>query len=168
MDRPECIQNAGIILLHPFLSTLFLRLRLTHEGLFVGSAAQQRAVFLLQYIVTGNITATDNNLFLNKILCGLSPTDKVAMGIELSGEEVTIAGELLQVVIQQWDKIKNTSVEGFRSSFLQREAMLTFVDGAWQMKIEQRGYDVLLQTLPWNIGMIKTNWMPQFLYAEWL
>lgn len=167
MVQPESIKNAGLVLLNPFLPTLFSRLGLIENGQFKNTAAQDRAVILLQYVVTANSIAADLNLALPKILCGLSPEENVPSALETSAEETTVADELLQVVIRQWDKLKNTSVDALRSSFLEREGSLMLKDEAWHLNVEQRGYDVLLQTLPWNIGMIKTSWMPRFLYVEW-
>jgi hypothetical protein len=72
------------------------------------------------------------------------------------------------VVIQQWEKMKNSSIEGFQAAFLQREGALRETNDAWHLRVEQRGYDVIMQTIPWGIGMIKTPWMDKVLYTEWV
>ena len=97
------------------------------------------------------------------------PVDEpVPQGIILTEKEKNISEEVLKAVLNAWDKLKNTSIQGFQNSFLQRTGALVYKNDAWNLRVEQRGYDVLLQTLPWSIGMIKTSWMDSFLYVEWI
>jgi hypothetical protein len=161
------INNAGLVLLNPFLSTYFVRLGMMHEGKFIDADKQLRAVHLLQYLVNGEQQSAEHELVLNKVLCNVPAEDAVPLGIIMTDMEKAISEELLKVVINRWDKLKNTSIEGLQESFLQRSGALVFKDDAWHLRVEQRGYDVLLQTLPWTIGMIKTPWMDNFLYVEW-
>jgi hypothetical protein len=168
MNEQIYIQNAGLILLHPFLSTYFTRTGLMHEGKFSGVDKQFRAPYLLQYAATGNEENPEHQMVLNKILSGINAEEALPKITALTEQEKQVSNELLQVVIQQWDKMKNTSVEGFRASFLQRNGALTLTPEAWVLKIEQRGYDILLQTLPWGMGMIKTSWMDKPLIVEWI
>lgn len=162
------IQNAGLILLHPFLPTFFTRTNLMHEGKFIDEHKQFRAPCLLQYAVTGSEKHAEHQMVLNKILSGIKAEEALPEISILSEQEKQVSNELLRVVIQQWEKMKNTSIEGFRTSFLQREGALTLTADAWVLKIEQRGYDILLQTLPWGMGMIKTSWMDKPLIVEWI
>ncbi len=162
------IQNAGLILLHPFLSTYFSRTGLMHEGKFADTEKQFRAPFLLQYAAMGNEEGIEHQMVLNKILSGINVEEALPKIVSLTEQEKQVSNELLNVVIQQWDKMKNTSIEGFRASFLQRNGALTLTPEAWVLKIEQRGYDILLQTLPWGMGMIKTSWMDKPLIVEWI
>jgi hypothetical protein len=73
-----------------------------------------------------------------------------------------------QVVIQRSGKLSNSTVDGFRVSFLHREGVLTETEEAWTLRVEQRGYDMILQMLPWAFGTIKFTWMEKPLYVEWL
>lgn len=168
MNEQIYIQNAGLILLHPFLSTYFTRTQLMHEGKFSDADKQFRAPYLLQYAAMGNEENVEHQMVLNKILSGINTEEALPKIAGLTEPEKQVSNELLQVVIQQWDKMKNTSVEGFRASFLQRNGALTLTPEAWVLKIEQRGYDILLQTLPWGMGMIKTSWMDKPLIVEWI
>jgi hypothetical protein len=77
-------------------------------------------------------------------------------------------GRNSSIVIERWEKLKNTSAEGLRNSFILREAILYFADDSWSLKVEQKGYDILLQTLPWAYGYIKTPWMKNHLSVEWI
>jgi len=162
------VNNAGLVLLNPFLTTYFTRLGMLEDGKFVSNEAQMRAVHLLQYLVDGSHQNAEHMLVLNKILCNMPVEEPVPQGIMLTEKEKTISEELLKAVLNSWDKLKNTSIQGLRGSFLQRTGSLVYKDDAWNLRVEQRGYDVLLQTLPWSIGMIKTSWMDTFLYVEWI
>ena len=161
------INNAGLVLLNPFLATYFVRLGLMHEGKFIDTDKQLRAVHLLQYLVNGSSETPEHELVLNKILCNVPVAAPVPLGIVLTDQEKEISEQLFKAVLHNWEKLKNTSTDGFKASFLQRNGLLNFKDEAWHLKVEQRGYDVLLQTLPWNYTMIRTPWMENFLYTEW-
>jgi hypothetical protein len=50
---------------------------------------------------------------------------------------------------------------------MQRNGKLSVVDDGWLMQVEQKAIDVLLNHLPWGIGIIKLPWMNEILYVEW-
>ena len=91
----------------------------------------------------------------------------ITAGIELTNIEIEVTAQLYAAMQQQWPQIKNSSFDGFRVSFLQRHGILTLGEEGWNLVVEQRAYDVLLQTLPWGYGMIKTPWMDKILTATW-
>jgi hypothetical protein len=167
MGEQVYVQNAGMILLHPFIATLFARAGLTKDGVFAGEAAQSKAVQLLQYAVAGTEQEPEHELVLNKVLSGLKPEDVLIHTADLSTEEKELINGMIHAILMQWDKMKNTSLEGFRNSFLMREAYLFQTDESWVLRVEQRGYDIILQTLPWSFGMIKFSWMNKPLIVEW-
>jgi len=162
------INNAGLVLLNPFIPTYFVRTGVMNGGKFVSEEAQLRAVHLLQYLVDATTNSAEHLLVLNKILCNLPVEEPIPAEIKMTEAEKETAQSLLKAVIANWEKLKNSSVDALRGSFLIRDGSLIFKEDAWHLKIEQRGYDVLLQTLPWTIGMIKTPWMDKFLYVEWI
>jgi hypothetical protein len=161
------IHNAGLVLLHPFFSTYFNRLQMLDKGDFINADMRHRAVHLLQYLAFGTDNSEEHELVLNKLLCNMPVEESVLSGIELTEQEKRVSAELLNAVIAQWDKLKNSSPESLQVSFLQREGVLYKTDDTWNLRVEQRGYDVLLQTLPWGLGMIKTSWMTNFIAIEW-
>ncbi|MEO0474178.1 MAG: contractile injection system tape measure protein, partial [Bacteroidota bacterium] len=73
LDKGEAIyvHNAGLLILHPFLSRYFSGLDLMKEGEFLDESSAERAVYLLQYLATGKSDIPEQDLILNKILCGL-------------------------------------------------------------------------------------------------
>jgi hypothetical protein len=169
MDDPGTIyiNNAGLVLLHPFLSTYFSRLEMLDKGDFVSEAARHRAAHLLQYLTYGTETNEEHELVLNKILCNMPVEEPLEGGITLTDNEKVVSLELLNVVLAQWEKLKNTSVESLQSTFLQRQGGLVRNEENWTLRVEQKGYDVLLQTLPWGLGMVKMPWMTEIIYVEW-
>jgi len=162
------VGNAGLVLLHPFLSFAFQRLGWLEKGQFISEEMQHRAIHFLQFTVDGLEEHPEHALALNKVLCNLPLAAPVPLEITLSEEEKELSVQMLKAVIQQWEKMKNSSVEGFQGSFLQREGALRETEEAWFLRVEQRGYDVIMQTLPWGIGTIKTPWMEKVLYTEWV
>ena len=167
-ERTCNIGNAGIILFHPFLETYFNRCGLMEHATFKDNDSRSRAVLLLQYLVTGNTTYAGQVLVLNKLLCNVPLLEDIPISFTATETEMEVTRELLEVVIERWEKLKNTSPEGLKISFIMREGVLNFKEDYWNLKVEQRGYDVLLQTLPWAFGTIKTAWMPHNLIVEWI
>jgi len=162
------IHNAGLVIMHPFLNTYFNRLKMFENGDFISDEHRHRAVHLLQYLAFGTETNEEHELVLNKILCNIPIDEPVSAGIIMTEEEKAISGELINAILTQWDKLKNTTAESFQTSFLQRDGALSRIEENWNLKVENRGYDVLLSTLPWGLGMIKTPWMTEFIYVEWI
>lgn len=161
------IENAGLVLLHPFLAGLFSNLQLTENGKFVTDSDQSVATRILQFLVYGENEVAENFYPLNKILCGMEISQVLGEEIEI-GQETKIEGEeLLQAVIGHWSVLKNTSLEGLRETFLQRNGKISRVEKGWKLQVERKTVDVLLAKLPWGIGIIKLPWMTEMMYVEW-
>jgi hypothetical protein len=161
------ISNAGMVLLHPFISTLFSRAGLTQAGKFVDEENQSKAAMLLQYAAMGSVSNKEYELVLNKLLVGLNPEEVLNTDIKITLEDKELVDGMINAIMQQWDKMKNTSLEGFRNSFLIREGFISYKDDSWVLRVEQRAYDIILQTLPWSFGMVKFSWMNKPLIVEW-
>ena len=161
------IQNAGLILIHPFISSLFQRLDLLNGVKFKGIAEQERAVLILQYIVNGQTNLPEYILPLNKILCGLPLGYPVANKLVLNEKEKELIDSLLSAIIQQWRAIGNSSINGLRDSFFQREGKLVSEEKNWELLVEQKSYDMLLDQLPWSYTIIKLAWMKKAIVTSW-
>lgn len=74
---------------------------------------------------------------------------------------------MLDSVIQLWTKIGNTSVEGLRKSFLQREGNLEEKEDYYILNVEERAYDVLLDSIPWSFAEIRFPWMAKPMEVSW-
>ncbi|GAB3422910.1 contractile injection system tape measure protein [Niabella aquatica] len=157
---------AGTVVIAPFLPALLERTGLAVEGRIKSADS---ALNLIYYAATGKERPAEFELVLPKILCGLELQDAVETGTALSVSEKSEADEMLCSVIAHWKVLGNTSVEGLRSSFLQREGKITRSEkGEWQLMVQQEAYDMLLQQLPWSIGIIRLPWMEQNLITHWI
>jgi len=161
------VQNAGIILLHPFLNAFFKNLGLVAEGSFIDESARGKALYLLHFLATGRANAEEHELVMEKVLCGWSLENPVSNSIELTTSELAEANGLLVEAIQQWDALKNTSPSGLREGFLQRMGKLHTKNSILQLQIESNSIDVLLDYLPWNLSMVQLPWMKDLLKVEW-
>ena len=159
------IDNAGLVLLHPFLPRFFDGL-----GLLANNEIHQpeRALCLLYFLATGQGEVPEYSLQLPKILCNIPLESPVNTQVILTDAETSEAVALLEAVIRHWDVLKNASVDALRSEFLMRPGKLSRRrDGDWQLQLEGRSVDVLLDNLPWGISMIQLPWMEQLLRVEW-
>ncbi len=163
------VQNAGLVLLHPFLVRFFDQTGLVEEKQFVNQNARVRAVHLLQYIVTGEQESPEQELFLNKLLCGLEPEYPVPFGVELTRQENEESDNLLKSVVGHWKALKKSSPDAVRTTFLRREGLVSRegMHGGWKVAIERNTFDVLLDRLPWGLSMIKMPWNSYLIHVEW-
>ena len=96
------IANAGLAILWPFLSSFFTRLGLLRDKAFTGDDATHRAVGLLQYLALPFEPETpppEYELALNKVLCGMEPSELFEFGPPLSEEEIAECDALLTAAI---------------------------------------------------------------------
>ncbi len=161
------IDNGGSILLHSFLNSFFQTIGLVQKKCFINSAAAERAVLLIQYLVEATTEPPEHSLPLNKVLCGIDILEPVEATLDITEQEQSECEALLTAVIQNWSILKNTSIEGLRQAFLQRKGILRIRDGNWLLQVEPETYDVLLEQLPWSINIIKLPWMNNVLYVQW-
>ncbi|HSF89190.1 MAG TPA: contractile injection system tape measure protein, partial [Saprospiraceae bacterium] len=159
------IDNAGLILLHPFLPALFEGTGITQENKIKDPF---RALFLLHYLCTGQQEAPEYDLTFSKIICGIPVEDPVPSQAILPSEDIAEADALLSAAIRHWSILQNTSHDGLRGTFLLRRGKLTTAfDGGWLLQVERQSVDILLDHLPWGIGMVKLPWLPQLIHVEW-
>ena len=159
------IENAGLVIIAAFLPLLFEKLKIAGNGKLL---KPEQAICLIQFIATANEKINEHELVLSKILCGMNPEDPVDTRQRITGKQKKEIEAMLSSVIEHWAVLRNTSIQGLRESFLQRNGKLTFTDNEWHLQVEQKPFDMLLQRLPWNIGIIKLAWMNQIIKTEWI
>jgi len=159
--------NAGIVLLHPFMNSYFRRLQMVKGNAFIDEIIWQKALYLLHYLATGSTDAAEHELVIPRVLCAYPEEESVDREIPVSQPELEEADNMLMAVISQWEILKNTSTEGLREGFLQRNGKLYVKNDDLYLQVETRGIDVLLDRLPWSLGMIKLPWMERILRVEW-
>jgi hypothetical protein len=161
------VYNAGMILCWPFFGRFFAALGLTEQGKFTGQQAEERAVQLLQYLATGMTEFEEWDLSLNKVLCGVPMNTPISPRFVITLEEEEMVNKLINGTIFNWEKLRGTRLETFRETFFMREGMLYEKDNRWELIVERKAYDLLLDTLTWNISMINLSMMKKRLNVQW-
>jgi|GEM_PF-1690724 len=161
------VENAGLVLLSPYLPRYFDMLGLMNGREFKDRAHAERGVHLLQFLLNESTENYEYQLVLNKVLCGIRAGIPICKSIVLSEEEVACSNNLLTGVLQNWPALKNTSIAGLRETFLQREAHLQLKDDAWHLQVDTKAFDMLLDGVPWNYSTIKHPWMEKPIYVNW-
>jgi hypothetical protein len=119
-------------------------------------------------MATGSDTPYEFEFSLIKVLLGLRPEDPLpAADGCLGATEREEGAALLSAAIEHWSALRNTSIDGLRTAFLQRRGFLRPVDGGWSLHPENKSFDLLLDALPWGIGIVKLPWMPVTIFTEW-
>jgi len=162
------VENAGLVLLAPYIERYFGALELLRGREFVGLRQRMRAAYLLQYLVAGKQEAPEPALLLNKILCGVGTALPLDEPEPLKASEEKLSEQLLLAVIGHWKKLGNTSMAGLRETFLMRAGYLTRRDDDWVLQVQPGPYDVLMQSLPWSIATIRLPWMERPLWVQWI
>ncbi|GEM_PF-4255737 len=158
-------ENAGMILLHPFLKALFTKLELLDV-----ETQQIRdpelAAHVLHYAATGREQDFEYSMTFEKYLCGIAPDHVMERKITLSQEVKASVDLLLESVLSHWTALKSKSTALLRAEFLQRKAKV-FIDGNPRVVFERKVIDIMLDRLPWNLSIIRLPWRTELLYVEW-
>lgn len=162
------VHNAGLVLLYPYLKTFFANLGLLKEGKFISKKARFKAIHALQFLIDGELEHAEDMLILNKILCGWPVKAPVPLSVSLNTAQLQHCEDFITAVLSMWEQMKNSSHGNFRGSFLKRDGVLRNEEGDWSLRVEPRGYDVLLQTLPWGYSVVKNSLMETIIYVEWI
>ncbi len=167
--KPEVyyLKDAGIVLTWPYLARLFKHLGYVENNSFKNRQLQQQAVHLLAYIASGLEQCEEPTLVMPKFLCAWPFAMPIMKDLTLTEEEKSETDQMLRGVIHNWPILKNTSLDGLRSSFFDREGKLFKEDEQWKLIIEQKSYDMLLEHLPYTLSIIKLPWMTHLLKVDW-
>lgn len=167
-QRRVYIRNAGLVLLAPYFPRLFSMLHLLDAARRLNEPEKQvKAIFCMQYLATAEKEIPEYELFLNKLLSGYPLEESFSPFPGFEEPEKQILLSLLNSVKQNWNQMKNTSIEGFRNSFLLRDGVLEETEKQWLLTVEPRAYDLLLDTLPWSYSPVKFSWMNKPIYVKW-
>ncbi len=162
------VQDAGIVLLHPFLLELFKECELWHDGHWRQLSSSHKAVYLLAWLSSGDTDIPEYLLPLHKTLCGVPLEEPLETGFELNQTDIANCTDLLKAVVNHWTAIGRTSPDGLREGFLQRPGKLEKKKKGWLLTVEKKAQDVLLGKLPWGISIISYPWMnEQQFHVNW-
>jgi hypothetical protein len=164
LDEGIRVGCAGVVLLHPFLPRLFAVLGIATEDKLL---QPERALALLHFLTTGQRVAPEYDLLLPKFLCNVPLDMPVKSRIELTVSEEEEAVAMLEAVVRHWSALGDTSIDALRGSFLVRPGRLSRRGSDDVLQVEARSYDILLDQLPWGIGLIQLPWMEKILWIEW-
>ncbi len=161
------INNAGIVILWSYLNRFFQTIGLVKENAFINKESAQRGALFLEYLANGATDIGEYDLPLNKILCGIDLEEAIEGQLEITDEEKLQCENLLEFVIKNWPVLKQTSIDGLRRAFLQRQGSISPHDNGRLVRVEHQTHDILLDKLPWSIRVIKLPWMDAIVYVEW-
>lgn len=167
------VNNAGLMLINPYCPMLFHRLGYlaADRRTFKDRDSQVRAIFLLQYLAYGEEREhSETELYLNKLLVGMVDNDQpLSREVKLTQDEIEWVDRVLKGVCQSWDKMRNTSMNAFQRAFLQRKGYITLVeeDRLWNIRVEEKPYDVLLDTVPWSFKVCMFPWLAEQGQVQW-
>lgn len=159
------VANAGVVILHPYLKYLLERTDALQPD---GRPDYGRAALLLHYVVFGEGGQPEEwDLPLTKLLLGLAPEELLIPNGVLSAADRATINDLLKGVIGHWSVLKATSPDGLRETFLQRTGKLALGPVGYTLTVEAVAFDLLLDQLPWGIGLVKSPWMAAPLQVNW-
>ena len=162
------IENAGLVILCPYLPSLFKELDLLDDKKqFKDEQSKHLAIAITQYLVTGSEAVQEYSLIFNKLLCGIDLEEPIPVIEELPEHIKQSCQELLEIVVKNWTALKGTSIQSLQATFLQREGILTKAANGCKVQIERITLDILLDKLPWSISIIALPWRKELIYVEW-
>lgn len=161
------VNNAGIVILYPYLPRLFSMLSLTEHGNFRDKNTRIKAIFLLHYAVWEREEASELELAMNKLFVGMEITDPVPQKVELSAQEKETVTSMLNGILQNWRKLQHSSIMVLRETFLRRNGRLEEKEDTFYLTVEEKAYDMLMDSIPWNFRMVKMPWMKKPVIVKW-
>ncbi len=154
----NALHNCGILLLHPYLTSLFEEIGILKDKKFKNRKSQIKALQLMFYICTFKENVEEYEILFFKILVGLPINEFI-----IFSEPITISAKqkcrnVIEKLIEDWKVLKKTSLESVQQNFLQRKALLFDNEQSIEVHLETSSFDVLLEHLPFNFSIIKTPW----------
>lgn len=169
-DGKYHIPNAGLCLLAPWFVRLFDMLGYldSEHSAFKDTPSKIRAVFLLQYLVYGEERQyKESDLLFNRLLTDIPVTIPLPKSLSLSEKEKETADGMIAGVKANWQKMDGTSINGFRNSFISRNGVMNRPNDHWVITVEEKAYDIMLDTVPWGFRQIRLPWLKTFIQVVW-
>ncbi|MGM0620927.1 MAG: contractile injection system tape measure protein [Bacteroidota bacterium] len=161
------VENGGLVILHPFLKHFFTVIKVIDEHGKISTENRDLAVQALHFLATGQENSLEGNLVFEKFLCGIPLKMPVQRQSLLTPEIRNEAEEMLKEAIKNWPALKNTSPDGLRQMFLQREGKLLQDGKKYKLLMERKPQDALLDKLEWSISIVKLPLRKELLFVEW-
>ncbi|MFW0737782.1 contractile injection system tape measure protein [Flavobacterium sp. T12S277] len=165
-DFKSCyVQNAGIIILHPFLKEMLKNCDLMDDDHKLLN--KELAAHILHYAATKKEKDYEHAMLFEKFLCGIPLWQSIPREVQISDKHKQQVEEMLDSAVQHWSALKNTSTAVLRTEFLQREGKLDWSESNPKLTIERKTQDLLLEKIPWNISIVKIPWIEKLIYTQW-
>ena len=164
------IPNAGLAILSPFLPMLFMRLNMLSQDRrsFNSNESKVRAIFILQRLIANEDREYDEkDLFLNRLLINYPSNEPLPKRVELNQDELNTIDSLLETAKTNWSKMRNTSIRALQESFLNRAGFIEKTEWECTLTVEERAYDILLDSIPWSYKLVRLPWMENILKVNW-
>ena len=159
------VDNAGLVLLNPFLPALFKQLELVGED---GKLTNpDLAACILHYVATGREGDFEFEMAFEKYLCGIPPAVSLDRKIELNEKQKEEVEKVLNSVLEHWSALRSKSTELLQNEFLTRSGKLIVEKSNHRLVIEKKTFDLLLDKLPWSYSLIKFSWKKKLIFVEW-
>ncbi|WP_299211869.1 contractile injection system tape measure protein [uncultured Dokdonia sp.] len=159
------VLNAGLIILHPYLKQFFYNCQILDDTNTLTDP--EMAVHALHYLATKKEQQLESQMLFEKFLCGIPVKSSIQRHIQLSDTIKQQAEELLESVIENWGVLNNASPDLIRHEFLQRAGTLSFKEDNPKIVIERKTQDILVDKLPWGIGICRLPWLDHLVYTNW-
>jgi len=158
---------AGVLIVHPFLESLFRERGLLEGHAFRDATARSRAVRLVGALGFGLAEMPEYDLVIAKLLCGHALAEPLEP-VVLEEADMTACDQLLTALLGHWHALRSSSAQWLRGQFFLRDGKLEEVESGFRLTVERRAQDVLLARLPWGFGVIRLPWMEQKVFVHWL
>jgi len=159
------INNAGLVLAHPFLKHFF-----THCNLLdVNNQLidPELCAHLLHYIATGKTQQVESDMVFEKFLCNIPLMQSINRHVIITDEHKDQVKQLLNAINTNWPAMKKSTTALLQHEFLQRPGKMVFKNENTTITVEHKTQDILFKSLSWGIGLIKLPWKKDFMYANW-
>lgn len=164
------VGNAGLALLTPWFPRLFAMVGLLDDEKkdFKDLASRVRAIFIIQRLVTFEEREyKEKDLVFNRILVGCPFAEPLPRRMELTEEELQTIESMLNGVKGNWPKVQNISIRGFQHNFIERSGRLEQREDKWILTVEERSYDMLLDSVPWSYNLVRFPWLTKTICVSW-
>ena len=159
------VNNAGLILIHPFLKQLFVNCELLNKDNTIKDP--EVAAHLLHYIATAKEQDYENEMLFEKLLCNIPLNQTINRNIILSEALKKHSNEMLRAALDHWPVMKNSSVALLQNEYLQRPGKIILTGDNPKILVERKTQDILLDKITWNLGIVKLAWKNKVIFVDW-
>ena len=164
------VSNAGMPIIHPYLPQLFNMSGLLSidRKAFKSELAATRAIHMIQYLINKEQDPPEEKLVLNKLFVGME-IDHPLIPLEdpLTEKELETMEGMMKAVVGRWSVMKNSHPDYVRKTFLDRDGRLSKRGDKWVLKVEKKGFDILVNKIPWSINPVRLPWREENIDVEW-